>query len=511
MSRTKDLELFAQKVHEYRYDFHKLVYIIFPFGEPGSDLEFMAPAQWQLDEWRKMGEHFKDPAKFDIPYKLAVSSGNGSWKTAFGSMTLIMLLYTQKLRARITANTHTQLKQIVWPEVDVWCTRARFFDVMFEKAAESIKSKDEKYVEQWRADVFTWDITAPAAISGLHNKGNAVLLWFEESATIPAAIWQYANGAMTDTGTMKVWLAVANSDDPESALEQKMASPDWHSLRIDTRTLPHVSKDFIAELLRECGGNEDADDFRVRVRGLPRKSSSDAIISAARVQRALNSKTQRSDALPMIMTCDPAWSGGDETVIWLHQGNWSCLMDRYKLNKEHGDTHMYTYSRMCQLEKKYGVDHVFIDQAEGTTLYTLAQAAFKDNWELVSFSSSANDTPDFATSQYQNIRAQMYYEAEKWLAMGGCIESVNPDWIQDISKQLSWTKGIRNKTSLKKQAEPKAEIKIRVGQSPDISDAFVLRFARTIYDRLPQNMSSEMKALMNEQNESQEYDPYANM
>lgn len=65
--------------------------------------------------------------------KLAVSSGNGAWKTAFGSMTLLMLLYTQKLRSRITANTFPQLKQIVWPEVDVWASRARYFDMMFEK------------------------------------------------------------------------------------------------------------------------------------------------------------------------------------------------------------------------------------------------------------------------------------------------------------------------------------------------------------------------------------------
>ena len=66
--------------------------------------------------------------------------------------------------------------------------------------------------------------------------------------------------------------------------------------------------------------------------------------------------------LPCILTCDPAWTGGDETVIWVHQGNWSRLLDRYKLDKELGQTHYYTYNKMCEYEAEYKVDAVFIDQ-----------------------------------------------------------------------------------------------------------------------------------------------------
>lgn len=510
--QSDDFKIFGEMIEKYRYDFDKLVYIIFPFGQADTDLADAAPYDWQIQEWKLMSAHFKDPAKRDIPYKLALSSGNGSAKTAFGSMTTIMLLYTQKLRSRVTANTYSQLKSIVWPELDVWCGRARFFETFFDKLGESIKSKDEKHSETWRVDMFTWDMNNPAAISGLHNKQNAILLWFEESAGIPDVVWKYANGAMTDVDTMKVWLAMANSDDPESAFEQKMMSPDWRGVRIDTRTLSHVSKDFIAEILRECGGNEDHDDFRVRVRGLPRKSSADSIISAARVEAAMNTVVDigSQSFLPCVMTCDPAWTGGDETTIWVHQGRVSIMLDKFKLDKTQGQTHTYTYQRMCMWEKEYRVDYVLIDQGEGTALYTLAQAQQKHNWELVSFAGSPNDAPDFKDSQYHNIRAQMYYEAEKWLAQGGSLDVRLGEWKDDVRKQLCITKGMRNRVSLKKQAEPKDDIRKRVGYSPDVADGFVLRFARVFYDRLPENTSQDMRDL-DDQNAPEEYDPYSNM
>lgn len=510
--QNDDFKIFGEMIERYRYDFDKLVYIIFPFGQEGTDLADAAPYDWQIAEWKLMSAHFKDETKRDIPYKLALSSGNGSAKTAFGSMTTIMLMYTQKLRSRVTANTYSQLKSIVWPELDVWCGRARFFETFFDKLGESIKSKDEKHSETWRVDMFTWDENNPAAISGLHNKQNAILLWFEESAGIPHVVWKYANGAMTDVDTMKVWLAMANSDDPESAFEQKMISPDWRGVRIDTRTLSHVSKDFIAEILRECGGNEDHDDFRVRVRGLPRKSSADSIISATRVEAALERKVDMGSQsfLPCILTCDPAWTGSDSTCIWVHQGSVSLMLDKFKLDKTQGQTHTYTYQRMCMWEKEYRVDYVLIDQGEGTALYTLAQAQQKYNWELVSFAGSPNDAPDFKDSQYHNIRAQMYYEAEKWLAQGGSLDVRLGEWKDDVRKQLCITKGMRNRVSLKKQAEPKDDIRKRVGYSPDVADGFVLRFAKVFYDRLPENTSQDMRDL-DDYNEPEEYDPYSNM
>jgi hypothetical protein len=152
----EDIQLFTKLINTHRYDFAKLAYLIFPFGEKGTDLEEMYPYDWQIEEWNKLSKHLQDPATRYTTYRLVISSGNGSAKTAWGAMTLIMLLFTQRLKARITANTDPQMKQIVWPEYDIWFRRARFIDHFFEKFGTSIKAKNEKLSESWRIDTVTW-------------------------------------------------------------------------------------------------------------------------------------------------------------------------------------------------------------------------------------------------------------------------------------------------------------------------------------------------------------------
>ena len=490
MVNKEELELFKSLLEENRYCFEQLVYIIFPFGQKDHPLEHQAPYAWQLEEWRKLSMHMTNPRTRFETYRMIVSSGNGAAKTAFGAMTLLMLMFTQRLRARVTANTDPQLKTVVWPEIDVWFRHARYSDHFFEKLGTSIKAKNEAVAQQWRIDTITWNEETPAAISGLHNKGGAVAYVFEEAPGIPANIWSYASGAFTETETIKVWMAFGNSDDPESKFEQNMVSPLWHSRRIDTRTLAHIDKQQIANWLEEAGGDEDNDEFRTRVRGLPRKAAKDSIIRTEVVSEAI-SKAKGFDLasvsfLPVILTCDPAWRGGDETTIAYSQGNYSCLLERYKLRKELGEDHMMTYQKLVHWERELGADAVLIDQGEGTAIYTIANNNGK-SWELISFANSPNDQGDPKLSEYGNIRAQMYYEFAKWLARGGVIDSKDQAWISDIQTQLCWTKGTRHKTTLKKMCESKLEIKTRVGQSPDISDAFVLTRARPVLERLPEN------------------------
>jgi hypothetical protein len=490
-----ELKLFQQLINENRYDFCKLVYIIFPFGEPNTDMEFMHPYPWQMEEWAKLSKHLSNPETRYETYRLIISSGNGAAKTAFGAMTLIMLLYTQRLKARVTANTDPQMKTIVWPEYDIWFRKARFVDHFFEKFGTSIKARNLKLAESWRIDTVTWSEQSPASISGLHNKGGAAVYVFEEAPGIPAVIWQYASGAFTETETIKLHLAFGNSDDPESKFEQNMASPLWNSRRIDTRTLKHIDPKQVEAWLIDAGGDEDNDDFRVRVRGLPRKSSKDSIIKVETVEAALARRhtfdISSVSHFPVILSCDPAWTGGDETTIWMKQGHYHCLLEKYKLNKISGETHQLTYNKLCYWERKLKADAVHIDQGEGTGIYTLAMNAEKYHWILVSFASSPTDNPDPAKSEYKNLRAMMYYLLQKALMQSAVLDAKDPSWIEAIKKQLCWTKGTRHKITHQKLAEPKADIKARVGQSPDVADGAVLLYAFEVQEKLPDNELGE--------------------
>jgi len=488
----EDIETFQKLLHANRYNLLKMAYIVFPFGEKGHEMEHMDLYDWQKEELQKLSLHLMNPATRFDPYRLIISSGNGAAKTSFGAILTIILMYTQRVRARITANTDPQMKSIVWPEYDLWLRRARMNDLFFDKFGTSIKAKDENLSEVWRLDTVTWSEQSPASISGLHNKGGCVMYIFEEAPGIPAVIWDYTRGAFTETETIKIFLAFGNSDDPESKFEQNMSSPLWHSRRIDTRELKHVDPKFHEDILLECGGNEDHDEFRVRVRGLPRKAAKDSIIGKDQVVAAIRRRKgfDRTTVanLPVILTCDPAWTGGDDTTIWMRQGHYYCMLEKYKLDKAQGQDHMFTYLRLCYWEKELGADAVFIDQGEGTAIYTLANNAGKA-WELVAFGSNPNDTGEARDSQYGNLRAQMYYEANKKLISQPCvIDAKDEKWLEAIEKQLCWTKGTRHKVTNKKMAESKVDIKNRVGASPDVADGFVLCEYRPALERLPENL-----------------------
>ena len=59
------------------------------------------------------------------------------------------------------------------------------------------------------------------------------------------------------------------------------------------------------------------------------------------------------------------------------------------------------------------------------------------------------------------------------------------DDLEDkVKKQMSWTKRDRHKTTGKKLAESKKEIKKRVGESPDFADGFVLFFNRPVTEKV---------------------------
>lgn len=492
---SEEIKLFQKLIDDNRYDFLALAYIIFPFGVKGTPLEDYDLYDWQKEELVKYSRHLQNPETRYQTYRLIISSGNGAAKTAFGAIVLLILLYTQRLKARITANTDPQMKSIVWPEYDIWFQRARYVEHFFEKFGVSIKARNHKLAESWRIDTVTWSEQSPASISGLHNKGGAAVYVFEEAPGIPAVIWNYASGAFTETGTIKLHMAFGNSDDPESKFEQNMSSPLWNSRRIDTRSLSHIDPKQVQDWLIDAGGDEDNDDFRVRVRGLPRKSAKDSIIKIETVQAALARRIEFDKAsvthFPVILSCDPAWQGGDETVIAYKQGHYHCILEKYKLSKVTNDTHQLTYNKLCYWERKLKADAVHIDQAEGTAIYTLAMNAQKHHWLLVAFGSNPTDNLDSSKSEYKNIRAMMYYRTQEVFMAGGVLDSIKPEWIEEMSKQLCWAKGTRHKITHQKLVESKKDIKDRVGKSPDIADAIVLLFAWEVIDKLPENELGE--------------------
>ena len=79
-----------------------------------------------------------------------------------------------------------------------------------------------------------------------------------------------------------------------------------------------------------------------------------------------------------------------------------------------------------------------------------------------------------ANYKYQNIKAELYHEQQKWLKSGGTVEEYIINY-QSVWNQLTW---IKYKVNSDKQMkiEPKIDLKKRTGNSPDFAEALMLTF-----------------------------------
>jgi hypothetical protein len=123
----------------------------------------------------------------------------------------------------------------------------------------------------------------------------------DEASEISDEIFRVTNGAMTDANTELIWLAMGNPTRNVGAFYEAVfgAQRDrWHHRVIDSRDVEGCNVEEINSWLTECEGNEDADYFRVRARGLfPKGASGQFIdldtISKAQVRQARSLPTTR--------------------------------------------------------------------------------------------------------------------------------------------------------------------------------------------------------------------------
>lgn len=141
MIDERELAKFYDKLIENKHDYVKLLFLIFPYGDPDHpEMCSMTPSNWELEVLEEMSRHFTNPKTKNKIFRKAISSGNGARKTSLYAKIAIMLLYTIKgFRGRVTANTQPQMQQVVWPEYNKWFRYANHLGMFFDLFGTSIK------------------------------------------------------------------------------------------------------------------------------------------------------------------------------------------------------------------------------------------------------------------------------------------------------------------------------------------------------------------------------------
>ena len=423
------------------------------------------PRKWQETALKELGEHLQNPETRYEPLRLVRASGHGIGKSAFIGMLIQWGLSTcDDCRITVTANTDRQLRTKTVPEAIKWNKRA-INSHWFKPTATAIYSVESRHEKSWRADFIPWSKNNTEAFAGLHNEGKRIILIFDEGSAIDDAVWDVAEGALTDENTEIIWVVFGNPTRNKGRFREcfRKFKHRWNYDQIDSRTVTGVNLKQIEKWKEDFG--EDSDWFKVRVRGMFPSSSIKQFISTEDVDAAFDRELSKNqyDWAPKILTCDPAWSGDDELVIGLRQGLMFKVLDTMPKN----DDDVLVANKIATLEDELKVDAVFIDGGYGTGIVSVGRTLNRD-WIIVWFSESSNDEGCL------NKRAEMWNLTKKWLREGGSIPKDN-----DLYNDLIGPETVPRMDG-KIQLESKEQMRSRGLSSPDRADALALSFAHPV-------------------------------
>jgi hypothetical protein len=369
--------------------------------------------------------------------------------------------------------------------------------------------------KEWFLTGFKSDDTNMEAWSGLHAPN--ILFAITEATGISETIFNAIEGNLQ--GEFTRLLIVFNPNIPTGYAAASQKSPRWHKFRLDSLNAPNVLKrnneipgqvdyEWVKDkvntwctIIAESDYIEDEGDFkweglyyrpndlfRVKVRGMFPKVSSDVLIplhwiEAAQKRYKLQQQQGWHIAKTLRLGVDVAGMGRDSSCFCYRYDNY---VDRFEMIQSGGvANHMQVAGKVkVDIEKSISAE-AFIDTiGEGAGVYSRLVEKKVKNVFSVKFSESAEwkDKPlKDVTGQYEflNMRAYLYWAVRDWLNPINKMEAMLP--VDDeLTQELTETKW-EFMSNGKIKIEPKEEIKKRLGRSPDKSDALANTFYPTAH------------------------------
>lgn len=480
-----ELELeMVRKIATFRHDPLGYVREAFPWEVDGTSLARAAgPRTWQAESLQEIGEHLQNPATRHQPLRLSRASGHGIGKSALVSMVTKWGIDTcADARCVITANTESQLVNKTWPEITKWNNLAVTRD-WFRPTATALISTQPGHDRAWRADAVTWSANNTEAFAGLHNMGKRIILIFDEASGIDDAVWEVAQGALTDEDTEILWLAFGNPTKNTGSFRGTFGKHRnlWSTKQIDSRTVEGTNKAYLDEMVQTYGENSDI--VKVRVRGMFPSASSMQFIGTdlAQVARVL-SVPPGLPSDPIIFGVDCARFGGDHSTLAIRRGRDARTIP---WKRWHQMDSMTVAGDIALQAQRWKPDAIFVDVGNigGAVIDRLRQLKL-DNVFEVNFG-GAGGTVEWDAGMHvktANKRAEIWTSMRSWLMRGGVI----PD-EQQIEDDLTGVEYTYSDGETSILLEKKSHMRARGLASPDDGDALACTFAMPVAPRVPRH------------------------
>lgn len=445
----------------------------------------VAPDPWQDDAL----------TQFPVSPRLALKACKGPGKTAvLAWIGWNFILTRPHSMCGATSISGDNLKANLWTELARWYSRSALLQSQFEMTRTEIFHRQHRAT--WKMEARTWAKDADAtqignALAGIHAP---YVLWLgDESGDYPDAIMPTMEGIFAGepleahivqagnplklsgplyracTSARKLWTVIEITGDPD-----------------DPKRSSRISIDHAREQIEQYG--RDNPWVLVNIFGQFPPASINALIGPDDMTAAQKRGYREAEVAhaAKILGVDVAREGDDASVMYPRQGlvlyppsvwrNIDGIQGAGAVARKWGDWQ----ADACFIDNTGGFGASWID-----CLRLLGRSPIG-----VQYSGKPND------QRYFNKRAEMYFMAAQWIKEGGQIPQGSAELIQAMT-QISYTHK-RDRLLL----EDKAQLKARIGMSPDHADAFVQTFAQPVISR-------RMGAIPNFHNRPQaEYDPF---
>lgn len=401
--------------------------------------------------------------------RTAVRSAHGVGKTAAAARCALWFLAAHPYsRIVTTAPTWSQIKEQFWREVHVAHARADgFFDGVLTD------TRLELGPDWLMLGISTNEATR---FSGHHAEH--LLLVVDEASGVSEEIFEAGETFLTSVGAKVLMIGnpTVNSGTFHAAFHRDRA--DWNRISISALDSPVFTGEAVSEeVLRRLVSRqwvenarkrwgEESPLYQVRVMGQFPSSADDTVCPLADIELA---QRQRVDpGSPVVVSCDPARFGSDETVIAVRRGS------RIRLAVTYGKKDLMETAgrilRVAREEAAKGADKLTIvvdDIGIGGGLVDRLREI--GEYKVTAFNGAASPRN---AKEYPNARSQAWFDFAERLG------SIDLDSDEQLAADLV-APTYRIDSQGRRVVEPKSDTKKRLGRSPDRADACLMAFAAT--------------------------------
>lgn len=416
--------------------------------------------------------------------RVAMKASKGPGKTAVLSWLAWNYLLTRPHpNIAATSISGDNLRDGLWKEMAHWRNKSQLLQAMFEWQTERIFYKASPAT--WFMTARTWSQRADSAqlgntLAGLHS--DYIMFLIDESGSIPVPITLAAEAALSSCIEGHI-VQAGNTNLLEGALYNACVTNKrmWEVVQIsgdpdDPKRSPRISVEWAREMIDTYG--RDSPFVKVMVLGEWPQASINALLGADEVEAAMKRQYQQHDIdhAARILGVDVGRQGDDPSVIIPRQG-----LVAFPPKVLRNVTGIVGAGQVSRVWEEWGVDACFIDNTGGYGAAWIDCLALLHRTPIpVGFADAPQDR------RYFNRRSEMHFKNAEWIKAGGCIPN-DPELGAELVQTTYTFKGDRL------IIEPKDIIKVKLGRSPNKSDALILTHAEPIASRATENIVSHRR------------------